>query len=319
MRFVSNSPLDPVSTAAARRGPGLSCGRMDDLEERLDALFAGPPGDFTATRTALAKELRAGGDREAADRVAGLRKPTKLAAELNRLAREEPEALAAAIEAEVALAETQRRMLAGEASADEMGAASEAEAAAVGALSDDVAVRAAIRAAARRDDEREELRRGRLSKEPEPDLGAALFGGQPPPPAPAAPRRRAGAPAAPPADELAARRAKRAAESTADRGPSPAEARALARTAAAHARSADKRLAEARRARERAERAREKAEAEAARQRERLDEAEEAAAASAREADRAAEAEAGAAAEAERAARLVGDADRLLAELTSSD
>ena len=64
-------------------------------------------------RDALVKELRAAGDRGAADRVAALRRPTKLAAELNWLAREEPDALAAAIAAEEALAEAQRAMLDG--------------------------------------------------------------------------------------------------------------------------------------------------------------------------------------------------------------
>ena len=300
-----------------------SCAAVEDLDDRIDALFAGPPGDFTASRAALVKELRAAGARDEAERVGELRRPTKIAAELNRLARDEPDALAAAIAAEEALADVQARMLEGAAAADEMASASEAEAAAVAALSDDVAVRAAIRAAARRDEERERMRRGRLSHDPEPDLGSALFGGAAPPPAPAAPPRgrSRGAPSGdePRVDELAERRARKAEEAAVDRTASLGEARELARTAAGNARAARKRLAEAGKARERAERARDKAQGEADALRERLEDVERVAAERADEAAEAAEAEERAAEEAGRAERLVEDAERLVAELKSSD
>jgi hypothetical protein len=283
---------------------------VDDLEDRLDALFAGPPGEFTAARAALVKELRAAGEREAAERAGALRRPTKLAAELNRLAREEADALATAIAATEALAGAQGAMLEGRAGPEELKAAAAAEAEALAALSDDVAVRAAVRAAALREDERGALRRGRLSREPEPDLAAGgLLGGAPPPP-PARPRRAA-APDPPPVDELAARRARRVAGARSER----AEARQLAKAAAQNAQRADKRLAEARRAREAAERAREKAESRLARVRADLEEAERAQAAAADEARRAADAEAGAAAEAEEAARLVEEAEGVVARL----
>jgi hypothetical protein len=291
---------------------------MDDLEARLDALFAGPPGEFVAGRTALAKELRDAGEREEAERVAALRRPTKLAAELNRLAREEADALAAAIAAEEALAEAQAAMLGGRSSADELTAAAQAEAEAIAALSDDVAVRAAIRAAARRDDEREELRRGRLTHEPEPDLGAGLLGGQPPPPRPAPARARRARAAAEPAaepgavDELAARRARKA---EADRESALAEARELARVAADNESRARERLGEARRRREEAERARDEAEAEATRLRAALADAERASAGRGEEAREAADAEVRAAAEAQEAARLVEEAEGVLGRL----
>jgi hypothetical protein len=305
-----------VDLAPGRRA---SCAAVEDLEERIDALFAGPPGEFTASRAALVKELRAAGEREEAERVAELRRPTKIAAELNRLAREEPDGLAAAIAAEEGLADVQARMLEGAAAAEEMATATEAEAAAVAALSGDVAVRAAIRAAARRDEERELLRRGRLSRDPEPDLGSALFGGAAPPPAPAAPPRgrSRGAPARdePAVDELAERRARKAEQAAADRTASLGEARELARTATGNARAARKRLTDAGRAREKAERARERADAELAALRERLEDAERAAAERAGEADEAAGAEARAAEEAERAERLAEDAERLVDEL----
>lgn len=55
------------------------------LDEALDELYGAPPEAFVATRTRLAKEL--GGDEGAA--FAKLRKPTRAAAILNRLAREQ--------------------------------------------------------------------------------------------------------------------------------------------------------------------------------------------------------------------------------------
>jgi hypothetical protein len=66
----------------------------EDVELRIDALYAGALDRFTPDRDALAKELRAGGDREAAERVRALRKPVVAAWALNRLAREEPKGVA---------------------------------------------------------------------------------------------------------------------------------------------------------------------------------------------------------------------------------
>ena len=45
---------------------------------------------FTKARDGLVKELRAAGLRSEADAVRALRRPSRLAAELNRLAREDP-------------------------------------------------------------------------------------------------------------------------------------------------------------------------------------------------------------------------------------
>lgn len=57
-------------------------------DERIDALFALPPGEFVAARDRLAKELKAAGHAEAAAAVKKLRRPTVAAAAVNRLARE---------------------------------------------------------------------------------------------------------------------------------------------------------------------------------------------------------------------------------------
>ena len=57
------------------------------LERELDEIYAGPPEDFIARRDAIAKRLRTN-DPEAAKHVAKLKKPSKAAALVNRLALE---------------------------------------------------------------------------------------------------------------------------------------------------------------------------------------------------------------------------------------
>ena len=217
---------------------------MDDLDQRIDALYAGAPGEFTAGRDALAKELRAAGEQDEAARVRQLRRPTKTAAELNRLARGEPEAMGAAIEAEGALEEAQRGVLEGTGTADELRAAEQHEAAAIAALSSDHAVRAALRLAARSPDARDDLRRGRISQDPVSDPGAALFGmgsvSVPPRTPPSEPARKP-ATAPPQEDELAAVRAKR------ERVSARQAAEATARAAARAERAAQETLTKARR------------------------------------------------------------------------
>ena len=48
-----------------------------DLERRIDALYEAPLEEFTALRNELAKELRRSGERDAAEEVGRLRKPTR--------------------------------------------------------------------------------------------------------------------------------------------------------------------------------------------------------------------------------------------------
>jgi hypothetical protein len=71
--------------------------------DAVDPLFAGPPEAFVAARNALAKELRAAGEREVAAEVAALRRPTATAHALNQVARSRPDVLAEALEARAAL------------------------------------------------------------------------------------------------------------------------------------------------------------------------------------------------------------------------
>jgi hypothetical protein len=85
----------------------------DELEERIDALYALPLDRFTPERDALAKELQAAGDPEAAKRVKALRKPVVAAWTLNALAREDPEGIRELLELGTRLRDAQRRALSG--------------------------------------------------------------------------------------------------------------------------------------------------------------------------------------------------------------
>lgn len=58
-----------------------------DLAEATERLYSGPPAQFVATRTQLAKQARNEGDPDAAKRITELRRPTASAALLNALAR----------------------------------------------------------------------------------------------------------------------------------------------------------------------------------------------------------------------------------------
>ncbi len=75
------------------------------MSDRVDALYAAPLDAFVAERGALAKALRAEGDRTAAAEVAGLRKPTAAAWTLNQIARAHPEAVDALLAATETLRE----------------------------------------------------------------------------------------------------------------------------------------------------------------------------------------------------------------------
>ncbi|MGH2673283.1 MAG: hypothetical protein ACRDHC_09930, partial [Actinomycetota bacterium] len=85
----------------------------DELEGRIDALYALPLDRFTPERDALTKALQAAGDPEAAKRVKALRKPVVSAWTLNALAREDPEGIRELIELGTRLRDAQRRALSG--------------------------------------------------------------------------------------------------------------------------------------------------------------------------------------------------------------
>jgi hypothetical protein len=91
------------------------------LEDAVDQLHAVPLEDFVAERKRLAKELRGAGEREAAAELAKLPKPSAPAWALNRLAREEPDAIGAWLDAAEALREASEN--ADRSSGDELRAA----------------------------------------------------------------------------------------------------------------------------------------------------------------------------------------------------
>lgn len=83
------------------------------VEEELDRLYGLPLGEFTRARDALAKELRARGDRDAATRVKGLRKPNVAAWAINQLARAHPQEVDELFAATERVREVQRKVMSG--------------------------------------------------------------------------------------------------------------------------------------------------------------------------------------------------------------
>jgi hypothetical protein len=81
------------------------------LDDEIDALYAGPLDAFTPGRDALAKRLRGEGDRDAAQRVKALRKPSVAAWGLNRLRAERPERVDLLLAAASELREAQTQLL----------------------------------------------------------------------------------------------------------------------------------------------------------------------------------------------------------------
>ena len=69
--------------------------KATSVQRAIDRVYAGPLTDFISARDALAKDLRAAGDRDAASAVKSLRKPSRAAWALNRVAHQEPESMIA--------------------------------------------------------------------------------------------------------------------------------------------------------------------------------------------------------------------------------
>jgi len=135
---------------------------------------------FIGARDALAKELRASGDRDGATAVKKLAKPTRAAWAVNRLVRDRPDEIAALVAAGAALAGAQEQLLDG-ADAEVLRSAAVAARALVDALAAEAPVegaardkvRATLHAATVDAEVREEVAAGRVVKE----RSAAGFGG----------------------------------------------------------------------------------------------------------------------------------------------
>jgi hypothetical protein len=81
-----------------------------DFESVADKLYALPRDEFTAARNAAAKQAREQGDRELADRIGGLRRPSTAAWVANLLAREQPDEIRALVQLGDGLREAQQRL-----------------------------------------------------------------------------------------------------------------------------------------------------------------------------------------------------------------
>jgi hypothetical protein len=80
---------------------------------RADDLYGLPLDEFTKARDELAKELRQGGKKEAADEVKALRKPSISAWTVNQLARRHPQGMRALVKAGEGLRKAQRSAVGG--------------------------------------------------------------------------------------------------------------------------------------------------------------------------------------------------------------
>jgi len=156
----------------------MSFAGPEALPAEVAGLFASD--DFVRERNRIARDLRAAGRGDEADRVAKLRKPPKLVAMTNRAARALPLQAQAAAAAAERLAEAQAagdRRKYGDA-ADRLGKA--VEKLALRAVEDEagdrVAVAQLIRAALTSVTTRRELQDGRLTDTPEPSGFDALAG-----------------------------------------------------------------------------------------------------------------------------------------------
>ena len=177
--------------------------QQEDLEKAVDRLYGLPLDKFTSERNKLAGQLRKEGNKQAAEQVKSLRKPTLAAWAANQLARKERMKIRALTEAAERLRKAQAKLLEGGSpqllrEADERfskvtsdlrdaagGLLGQAGHPASEALLD--RVRQTLRAAVLTDSDRERLRRGRLVEELDPAGFGGLVGR---PTTTKAPRRR---------------------------------------------------------------------------------------------------------------------------------
>jgi chromosome segregation ATPase len=240
--------------------------RKPEAGDVVDDLLAIPPKRFTAARNAAAKEVAAGGDREAAAEIKGLPRPTLALWSLNRVAHEHSDLVAAFIDAAAKLRKAHESggdiRAATRPEREAEGRVAEAAvqvAAGEGAATETVmrGIRQALGAAAADPEVAATLRAGRLIREPEAPSIDQLLGSLTVAPA----GSKAKAPSK--SDRQERRRALR---------DEVAEAKADAADAREAARGASDAATAARREWEQAQRAAEKAERQSEKANERLDE-----------------------------------------------
>jgi hypothetical protein len=168
----------------------MAAASMADFEADLDRLYQLPLNEFTAARDELVKRLRAEGERERAQEIKTLRKPTAAVWLVNQLARERPLHVQRLLKAGESLTKSQANAAAGK-SSQTFPEARRAEQRALEQLAQaarEIAERAGIgspvlakametlRAASLSAEGRDLLRRGRLTEELEPPGFEALTG-----------------------------------------------------------------------------------------------------------------------------------------------
>jgi DNA repair exonuclease SbcCD ATPase subunit len=216
-----------------------------NLDKEIDRLYGLPLDKFTGARDTRVKELRNGGEREAADHLKKARKPTAAAWAANQLARTERMNVRALLTAGDQLRDGQAELIRG-GNADDLRRAQESERRALTALMDagkqlvdgDATLRkleSTLRAAVVDLDARELLERGRLTKELTPS--GFGFAGMPAP----SKRRRVSPAKAKERDEAAERHKRELAEARA----ALQEAQKRARTAEREAEKTRKELEKA--------------------------------------------------------------------------
>ena len=152
-----------------------------DLDKKIDQLYTVPLDEFVDRRTELAGALRKEGEREAADEVKGLRKPTVPAWAVNQLARREKMRLRSLLTAGERLRKAHEKLLGGgspealqQARDDERGAIAELASAAASLLTEAGhpaseatldRVRETLHAAAADQETGQRVRAGRLERE----------------------------------------------------------------------------------------------------------------------------------------------------------
>jgi len=115
-----------------RSGPRPNRSHASDAY--LDQLFETTPEEFVATRNGLVAKLNALGEHQVASELKALGRPTVPVWAINRLARREPDNVAALLDAANQLRSTQARALRSRTSADQLRAAAQAEREAVRTL-----------------------------------------------------------------------------------------------------------------------------------------------------------------------------------------
>ena len=227
------------------------------LDEAKELLYGLPLKSFVAERDFLVKQIWAAGNRDLANEVKTLRKPSMVAAEVNHIVRADPEGVDLILQAATLLRAAQTGALEG--STIDASELQQQYRAAIRGLSQSAPtrraeVRAALEAATIDEASQDDLRSGCLVVVP---TTVSVFGTAPPSPA-IAPTSATEEPS-PPVDELEARRVRRRASNDKDQPQADEEGAAEQAAAEKEAATAEKRrAAEAEAQRKRAEKERQR-------------------------------------------------------------